>query len=41
MKKGNVVSEQPVEISCQNGTLKANRLEVIDSGDLIRFDRRR
>ena len=39
MKKGNVVSEQPVEITLPNGTLKANRLEIFDSGDLIRFDR--
>jgi lipopolysaccharide export system protein LptC len=39
MKKGNVVSEQPVEITLPNGMLKANRLEIFDSGDLIRFDR--
>ena len=32
MKKGNVVSEQPVEIILPNGTLKANRLEIVDSG---------
>jgi lipopolysaccharide export system protein LptC len=37
MKKGNVVSEQPVEITLPNGSLKANRLEIVDSGDLIRF----
>jgi lipopolysaccharide export system protein LptC len=39
MKKGNVVSDQPVEIILPNGLLKANRLEIFDSGDLIRFDR--
>jgi lipopolysaccharide export system protein LptC len=37
MKKGNVVSDQPVEIKLPNGVLKANRLEIVDSGDLIRF----
>jgi len=39
MKKGNVVSDQPVEIMLPNGLLKANRLEIFDSGDLNRFDR--
>jgi lipopolysaccharide export system protein LptC len=38
MKKGNVVSEQPVEIALPNGMLRANKLEIFDSGDLIRFD---
>ena len=39
MKKGNVVSEQPVEIMLPNGMLKANRMEIVDSGDVIRFGR--
>ena len=39
MKKGNVVSEQPVEITLPNGTLKANRMEITDSGEVIRFER--
>jgi lipopolysaccharide export system protein LptC len=39
MKKGNVVSDHPVAITLPNGTLTANRLEIFDSGDLIRFDR--
>jgi lipopolysaccharide export system protein LptC len=39
MKKGNVVSEQPVEITLPNGLLKANRMEIIDSGEVIRFER--
>ena len=38
MKKGSVVSELPVEITLPNGLLKANRLEIIDSGDVIRFE---
>jgi len=39
MKKGNVVSEQPVDITLPNGWLKSNRMEIVDSGDLVRFDR--
>lgn len=39
MKKGNVISEQPVEITLPNGLLKANRMEIVDSGDVIRFER--
>src|SRR5438270_12698335 len=39
MKKGNVVSELPVELNLPNGLLKANRMEVVDSGDVIRFER--
>jgi lipopolysaccharide export system protein LptC len=39
MKKGNVVSDHPVEITLPNGSLKANRLEIVDSGDVIRFER--
>ena len=42
MKKGNVVSEQPVEITLPNGLLKANRLEIIEfrRGDPLRPRRR-
>jgi lipopolysaccharide export system protein LptC len=39
MKKGNVVSEQPVEITLPNGWLKSNRMEIVDSGDVLRFER--
>ena len=39
MKTGNVVSDQPVEITLPNGKLNANRLEIVDSGDVVRFDR--
>jgi lipopolysaccharide export system protein LptC len=37
IRKGNVVSERPVEIELLQGTLNANRLEIADSGDLVRF----
>jgi lipopolysaccharide export system protein LptC len=39
MKKGNVVSEQPVDITLPNGWLKSNRMEIVDSGDIVRFER--
>ncbi|MGH6665797.1 MAG: LPS export ABC transporter periplasmic protein LptC [Pseudolabrys sp.] len=35
--KGYVVSEHPVVLDLLKGTLKANRLEIVDSGDLVRF----
>jgi lipopolysaccharide export system protein LptC len=38
IRKGNIVSTQPVELEMLQGTLNANRLEVVDSGDLVRFD---
>jgi lipopolysaccharide export system protein LptC len=38
IKKGQVKSDHPVEMKMLQGTLKANRLEIKDSGDLIRFD---
>jgi lipopolysaccharide export system protein LptC len=34
---GNIVSESPVEVKLLNGWLNANKLEVLESGDLIRF----
>jgi lipopolysaccharide export system protein LptC len=37
VRKGNVVSDQPVELEMLQGKLNANRLEIIDSGDLVRF----
>jgi lipopolysaccharide export system protein LptC len=37
VKKGNVVSDQPVELEMLQGKLNANRLEIVDSGDLVRF----
>jgi lipopolysaccharide export system protein LptC len=39
MKKGNVVSDRPVEVKLPTGLLTANGMEIIDSGDLIRFTR--
>ena len=33
----NVVSEKPVEVRMQQGTINANRMEVVDSGAEIRF----
>jgi lipopolysaccharide export system protein LptC len=33
----NVVSEKPVEVRMQQGTINANRMEVIESGNEIRF----
>ena len=38
VRKGNVVSEHPVEVTLLNGTLNASRLEVINNGELLRFD---
>ena len=37
IRKGKVVSDQPVELEFLQGTLNAKRLEIIDSGDLVRF----
>ncbi|MBI2716727.1 MAG: LPS export ABC transporter periplasmic protein LptC [Rhizobiales bacterium] len=37
IRKGTVVSDQPVELELLQGTLNANRLEIVDSGDLVRF----
>lgn len=38
VRKGDVVSEQPVEIKMLQGTLKANRLEINNSGEVVRFE---
>jgi lipopolysaccharide export system protein LptC len=37
VRKGDVVSEKPVWVKLLNGSLNAKRLEVIDSGALLRF----
>jgi lipopolysaccharide export system protein LptC len=37
VRKGKIASEKPVAVKMLNGTLNANRLEVMDSGDVIRF----
>lgn len=36
--RGHVTSNHPVEMRMLQGTLDANRMEIINSGDLIRFD---
>jgi lipopolysaccharide export system protein LptC len=33
----NIVSDKPVQVRMQQGTINANRMEVQESGDLIRF----
>jgi lipopolysaccharide export system protein LptC len=38
-KNGNVVSEKPVQLKMLNGTVKGNRFELQNSGDIIRFDK--
>ncbi len=38
IRKGYVLSQHPVEVQLLQGTLNANRLEIVDSGDLVRFD---
>jgi lipopolysaccharide export system protein LptC len=37
VRKGNVVSNQPVELEMLQGILNASRLEIVDSGALVRF----
>ena len=36
--KGNVVSDKPVELKMPQGTVTANRLRVVNSGEVIRFE---
>jgi lipopolysaccharide export system protein LptC len=38
VRKGHIVSEQPVEVNLPNGKLNAKRMEVVDNGALMRFD---
>lgn len=38
VREGNIVSDEPVEVTSQQGTLKGNRLEVKKSGEVVRFD---
>ena len=37
VRQGNVVSDSPVELEMLQGILNANKLEIVDSGTLIRF----
>jgi len=39
MKKGNVVSEQPVEVRMPSGLINANGMEMENSGEVVRFTR--
>jgi lipopolysaccharide export system protein LptC len=39
IKIGKVVSDKPVEVSTSTWTINANRMEVLDSGDVMRFER--
>jgi lipopolysaccharide export system protein LptC len=38
IRKGHVVSTQPVEVEMLQGTLNAKGLEIVDSGELVRFE---
>jgi lipopolysaccharide export system protein LptC len=38
IRKGDVVSDHPVTLEMLQGTLDANRLEIVNHGDLIRFE---
>jgi lipopolysaccharide export system protein LptC len=38
VKKGRIVSERPVQLKMPQGTLDANRMEVTETGAVIRFD---
>ena len=37
IRSGHVVSNEPVQLKMMQGRLDANRLEITDSGDLVRF----
>jgi lipopolysaccharide export system protein LptC len=38
VKKGRIVSEKPVQLKMPQGTLDANRMEVTETGAVIRFE---
>lgn len=38
VRTGNVVSEHPVQLEMMEGVLDAQRMEITESGDLIRFE---
>jgi lipopolysaccharide export system protein LptC len=38
VRAGTVVSEQPVEVKMLQGTIRSNRIEVAESGAVIRFE---
>jgi len=39
VRVGKITSEKPVEVRTEAWTINANRMEVADSGDLMRFER--
>jgi lipopolysaccharide export system protein LptC len=39
IRAGKIVSEKPVEVTTPTLTINANRMEITESGDLIRFER--
>jgi lipopolysaccharide export system protein LptC len=39
VKAGKVVSEKPVEVTTSSLTINANRMEVVEAGDVMRFER--
>ena len=38
MTKGTVTSDQHVDVKLTNGTLVADRLKIINSGEVVRFE---
>jgi lipopolysaccharide export system protein LptC len=38
VKQGKITSDKPVEVKMARGTLNANRLEILNSGEVIRFE---
>jgi lipopolysaccharide export system protein LptC len=38
IRQGHVVSDHPVHVKLLQGTLEANRLEIMHSGELVRFE---
>jgi lipopolysaccharide export system protein LptC len=38
IRKGTIVSDKPVAVKMLEGTLNANRLQVLEAADLLRFD---
>jgi lipopolysaccharide export system protein LptC len=38
VRTGHIVSERPVDVMAIQGTLNASRLEILNSGDVIRFE---
>jgi lipopolysaccharide export system protein LptC len=39
VRRGTIVTENPVDVTLLNGSLKANRMEVRDSGNVVTFER--